>query len=190
MMIEWGWVEIRQLSAAGGSTARELWIDDRAASGTYLTALSSALSPSNTDMHTLTHTHTHVLTHAQTYTWPPHSLHGNRLQPFIWEPVLSCCFMTEQLTCSWMFVCLQSDVIWSSERATELMTLCESVQVSPLPGSFSYQSLFSLNHHYLYRELQSNLSLLASLSGCHTVATMTSSRSILVMCDQTGKEQK
>lgn len=44
---------IRQLSAAGSPAAKELIIDDRAVSWTYLTALSSAVSPSYIEMHTI-----------------------------------------------------------------------------------------------------------------------------------------
>lgn len=39
----------------------------------------------------------------------------------------------------------------------------------------------------LNEDLQCQLSLLASLSGCHAVATMTGSQSILVMSHQTGR---
>ena len=77
MMMKCGWVWLRQLSAAGGPTAQELWIDDRAVSGTYLTAMSSAVSPSNSEMHIPTCTHRLI----HTYTWSPHSVHDDCLQP-------------------------------------------------------------------------------------------------------------
>lgn len=127
MMIKRRWVEIRQLSAAGGPTARELWIDDRAASGTYLSALSSALSPSNTEVYTLSHTcaHTHLHTDGPhipcTVTACSLSFGSQYCNTALWLKSWSVCVC--------LFVCLHSvrqlcyDVIWEVFLAASRFSL-------------------------------------------------------------------
>ena len=158
--------------------------------------------------HAHTHTHTHTSKHTSRHTHGPHIL----CMVTACSLLFGCQYCNTALWLnSWpVCVCLQSvcqpcyDVICSSERQTEKsVTLVKSGKIFPAASRFSRSSFwtatFFLLIHTPYHSLICNLllnedlhcqlSLLASLSGCHAVAAMTSSQSILVMSHQTGKEE-
>lgn len=143
MTIKRGCSEVKQPSAAGGTTVRELWIDGWAASGTYRSPLSSALSPRNTEVHSLSCTH--VQTYTQTYTWLPHFLHVT-----FYFRVLLLYGSDTVCVCA---ICASFDGI----ESTPIVYLCPSTLLSNIIWlvlyfhlffNIDYQWRFSLLHHF------------------------------------------
>lgn len=152
--------------------------------GLYLTALSSALSPSNTKVYTLTHMHSHtpldIRTHGPHILWMVNAcslLFGSQWLMLLYEWTADLCVFV----CVYLHsVCqLCYDVICFSETMLEKrISFCESLQISHPPSHVTANLLSS--HIHLSFLCTDNISFLFTTSVCW----------VYTMFHQNGKGQE